>query len=411
MASEHKGFFPSELARLRSVAFQGETKKALIEMAPLRWNGSTAELRLVKRLTVVLSFEATEPGEHSQGGSQGRRPPRRSSRGQRGLLVRLATTEAGLYRVDYEDVFTDRGVVIPASALRLSRLGKTVPFRLEPNGDVLKSGASLYFVSEGAAANPYGKEAVFELSYRRSDVEARTMEVLTRPPAGVATEHYWKRLSHEENRSYQAALLEAPDLWLWEMLVAPVTKRFPFRVKGLAETTEPGHLSVWLQGTSDSPQSPDHHLRVFLNGHFLAESSWDGKRARRLTLPLPDGILQEGENQLELENVGDTDAAYSTVMLDRFEVHYPARLQAERGKLEGRFSQSGTASIANLSGVVRAVELSDPSKPRWIEGGGDSGASWSFRAESEEKYLVVSETATLRPRVRKARSSRLKEPS
>lgn len=38
---------------------------------------------------------------------------------------------------------------------------------------------------------------------------------------------------------------------------------------------------------------------------------------------------------LELENVGDTEAPYSIVMLDRFAVRYPHLSVAEGGKLEG----------------------------------------------------------------------------
>ena len=55
-------------------------------------------------------------------------------------------------------------------------------------------------------------------------------------------------------------------------------------------------------------------MRVYVNGSLVDEVSWDGKKARRIDVELLPGILKEGENLLELENVGDTEAAYSMVM-------------------------------------------------------------------------------------------------
>ena len=50
---------------------------------------------------------------------------------------------------------------------------------------------------------------------------------------------------------------------------------------------------------------------------------WDGKQAHRLDVDLLAGLLVEGENVLEVENVVDTGQAYSIVMLDRFRIDYP----------------------------------------------------------------------------------------
>ena len=70
----------------------------------------------------------------------------------------------GLYAVRYEELFgrrSRRG--ISAAQLRLARLGETVSYHLEPPGPRFAPGSTLYFVSAGPDANPYGDEAVFEL--------------------------------------------------------------------------------------------------------------------------------------------------------------------------------------------------------------------------------------------------------
>ncbi len=106
---------------------------------------------------------------------------------------------------------------------------------------------------------------------------------------------------------------------------------------------EQSRLELWLQGGSDFPESPDHHIVVTINGTLVAEPSWDGKRPQELDVEIWPGVLQEGENLLEIENVGDTGAAYSMVFVDRYAITYPRLMMAESGRLEGRWIESGTA--------------------------------------------------------------------
>ena len=223
---------------------------------------------------------------------------------------------------------------------------------------------------------------------------------MTEAPTGVVSTFYWKRVEREVNQFYQAALLEAPDLWLWDLLLAPVTKSYPFQVTSLASASEPARLEVWLQGTSDTPAAPDHHVRVFLNGTLLADELWNGKAARHLAVDAGPGLLLEGENTLELENVGDTEASYSTVMLDRFSVAYPHQLVAEAGVLEGTWSETGTATVASVSASAHILEVSGT--PRWLSGGS------SFAAEAGKSYVVFDPSAVKTPEVRRPTATSLK---
>ena len=122
------GLYPSEPGRIVSVGFQGEVKKALVELAPLRWDASTGQLLLARRLIVRLSFRGRELSEHSTDGVRGRRYRRRESHDERRVVARLGTTERGLHGVRYEDVFRRSGRGVRASTLRLSRQGATVPY-------------------------------------------------------------------------------------------------------------------------------------------------------------------------------------------------------------------------------------------------------------------------------------------
>ena len=342
-----EGLYPSEAARVLSVGFQGEVKKALVELAPLRWDASMGQLLLARRLVVRLSFRGRDPAELSSDGVRGRRYRARRSHDRSRVLARLATTERGLHAVRYEEVLRGRRGV-RARALRLSRQGETVAFHLEPNSRRFKPGSTLYFMSEGASANLYGSEAVYELEagpFGKAGDAGESMPEISGAPSGEPTRFYWHRAEWEENRYYQTTLLEAPDLWLWDLLFAPETKSYPIEVSALALSapSEASKLSIWLQGVSDFPADPDHHVRVYVNGSLVEELSWDGKKAKHLEIDLVPGLLQEGDNLLELENVGDTEAVYSMVMLDRYVVEYPRVALAGDGRLEGRWSASGAA--------------------------------------------------------------------
>ena len=407
-AAFRKGeLYPSEAARLVSVGFQGNVKKALVELAPLRWDGTKGQLLLARRLVVRVLFRGREPSELSTDGVQGRRYARRRSHDQRTVVARLGTTERGLHSVRYEEMLRGRRGV-RARTLRLSRQGEAVAFHLEPNGNRFKPGSILYFVSEGAGANPYGSEAVYELEVARSGEAGESMPEISGAPSGEPTRFYWHRAEWEENRYYQAALLEAPDAWLWDLVFAPETKSYPIEVSALAPTGDISKLSVWLQGASDFRANPDHHVRVSVNGSLVAEVSWDGKRANKIDVDLLPGLLQEGNNLLELENVGDTEAAYSMVMLDRYAVEYLRVALTGDGRLEGRWSASGAAELSGLVAGTHVLDTSEP-QPAWLvdtEVGADG--MLRFRAETGRSYLAVTPDAVHHPAVTMPRASRLK---
>ena len=378
----------SELANLASVAFQGVDKKALLELYPIRWDGT--RLVVVRRIRVRLSFQRLDRSESPTG-----RRVRHLDRKTRSPIARFATCQAGLHVVRFEEILRQKRA-IAASRLTLARQGRPVAFHIEPHSDSFSPGSQLYFVSGSPNENPYGKELVFELSWGRGE----TMEIESGAPLGVELSHYWQEETREENRLYQAALLDAPDLWLWDLVMSRETKRFSFVTTELAPVARTPQLQVWLQGTSDFPVSPDHHLRLYVNGFFVAEASFDGKIGHRIEAELPFGILVEGENELEVENVGDTEAAYSMVMLDRFQVAYPRQTTAAHRELRGRWSDSGSVELA----LPGAYVLDVTNEPRWLSGTLATDSGVRFAVTEGREYWAIAAEAVHRPEVRFPRS-------
>src|SRR5262249_46071262 len=158
--------------------------------------------------------------------------------------------------------------------------------------------------------------AVYELETGRSGTLMPVDRLSALSPRGgsVPVGEYYETVKREENVYYQAGLLEAPDLWLWDVIVSPGHASYSFPVDH-AGGTSPAYVSISLQGGSDFEGVIDHHVRVKVNGQFVGETTWDGKKPTSLDLELEPGLVHDGTNTFELEDVGDTGASYSLVFL------------------------------------------------------------------------------------------------
>jgi hypothetical protein len=397
-AFRSQGLYPEDPARLASVAFQQELKKALVELAPLRWDSATGQLLLARRLVVRLRFEGRATGELSLGGARGKKHRPHQDAGN--IVAQLVTQQSGLYGLPFEDLFGG-GRSIKTTELRLTYQGEPVPYYVLPNPKRFARGSVLYFLSRGESLNPYGRQAVFELAVGG---KGETMTLLQADPSAPNLSHYQKTLELEENHLFQGRLTTAPDVWLWEPLLAPGVNAYPFHITDLAPVSESARLRLWIQGTTDLDVEPDHHLRVYLNGTLLDDFTLEGELAWQGDSELLPGVLLEGENLLEIENVGDTGAAYSQVMLNRFELTYPRQTVLEAGSLEGVFA-SGVAEVAGLTGAPIVVDTTD--SPRWLRQVELLDDTVRFQVEEGHRYLVADPTGILLPEVRQPLPVRL----
>ena len=301
-------------------------------------------------------------------------------------LVRLHVRDKGLYAVAFEELFTNEQE-LDTSSLALTRLGQPVAFHVESD----PTGSVLYFLSDGAELNPYGPDAVYELAISKD--ASRPMHIVSAAPSGMPVDFYWERLEQEEDYYYQSSLVDAHDPWLWKFLFAPDTRFFDLPVDALAPSAEPAKLELWLQGGSDLPGNPDHHVRAVVNGTFLGEVYWSGTKPQKLDLELWPGVLVDGNNVLELENVGDTFAANSMVFVDRLALTYPRLAQARGGMLAGTVPYAGTLDV---SGVGDAFFFDTTTGVPALLSDVENA---TFRVEAGRRYEVIDRAAVLQPLV------------
>ena len=387
-----------DLVRLLPSVFQGETKSAVVEISPLRFDARRQQLLLAKRVRLRLLFSGRETAESGRA-HVGRRPkPDKPASGE--LLARLYTTGRGLYAVSFDQLFPGRRRGLLASELRLERQGEAQAFHLEPASDSFGPGGLLYFHADAeAASTDFSSETAFELVLSRAGV---LMPLVSAAPAGDAlASASFGFARFETNRFYQPGLLDAPDPWLWENLASGTTRAKSFSLTGVsASAAQAAELEVFLQGASESGNAVDHHVSVSVNGTPVGEARFAGKKPYRMTLGVPASLLREGANELQLTNVADTDAT-SYVFLDRFTLSYPQASSLASGAFDGTWNETGTAALAGLTAPVALLDVttSGGSGARWLSGYEASGGSLRFRAEAGRRYLAVSQPGLLTPRV------------
>ena len=380
-----------DLVRLLPSVFQGETKSAVVQIAPLRYDSRRQQLLLSKRVLVRLLFTGRETGESGRGSFGRNERPQKPLSGE--LLARLHTKGRGLYAASFEQLLPGRSR-LAASQLRLERQGRAQGFHIEPASDSFGPGSVLYFHADAATSSTdFSSEVAWELVRSRDGVR---MPLVSAQPSGDAvTTASTGQASFETNRFYQPGLLEAPDLWLWEGLGSGATRVKSFALAGVdAASTQAAELEIFLQGASESGNPVDHHVSVSLNGTLTGEAQFAGKKPYRMSLSVPPSLLREGANELLLTNVADTGVS-SLVFLDRFAVSYPQASSLATGVFEGTWNEGGTAT---LSGTAAAL-LDVTAAPSWLRGYQASGGSLRFRAEPGHRYLAVSQHALQTPRV------------
>ena len=78
-----------------------------------------------------------------------------------------------------------------------------------------------------------------------------------------------------------------------------------------------GQLELVLFGSLDFPgQGDDHHVQVTVNGELVHDVSFDGLTGFGEQIQLPDGLLKNSGNTVEITVVGDTGFAADVVLVD-----------------------------------------------------------------------------------------------
>lgn len=326
-------------------------------------------------------------------------------------LVQLEVEEDGLYRLTYEDLLADGFDLtgLPSDQLALTQRGAPVPIRVE-GGLAFGPGSFLEFHGE-AENGLYTRTSVYTLSADLASALRIQTAGATPPRRGQPVPYYMESARVARDRAYSVSS-PISDPWYDSALLAytsPASWTFDVEVEDLVPVPELAALTVEAWGVTNWPgTSPDHHLRVGLNGEPVDELWFDGLAPATSFAELPVDALVEGTNALELSIPGDTGYAFDLVNLEGYSLRYPRAFRARDGVLEFE----GAGALFEVDGLwssdVQAYRMEEAGPVllqglRFLATGGDVQARFAGTPTSA-RYRVVDANALRTPGLRAVRT-------
>ena len=235
----------------------------------------------------------------------------------------------------------------------------------------------------------YSEHNVFHLQF----VRGTTMERAGLPTSGAALQamNFVDRVTFEEDRFAATVVALDPDsdYWFWEFVSAgdadSGSRRFTLDVPSLDARGRNAYLEVELFGATHTGFPSEHRATIRLNGVDVGATVWSGIGTHEVAIELPVGLLQEGDNVVEVEGILD-GAPYSVFYIDAFALRYARRYEARDDALH--FNGTGRASISlvGFSSEPWLFDISDATTPFVVNA---SAAGTIVPAGPEREYLAV----------------------
>ncbi len=423
-------FYPRAIATLGRPAQIRDQRIARLTLHPLRVNPVTGEMDVIRHLRLKITFEHPAPSastlnqiveelnafsrvlEGSMLNPEATRwrvnpapkpPGEFSSATASAPSVKVLVEQAGLFALTYDDL-SAAGLPVDTLDPRTLRLHHGQPRRevaiwLEGEGDgAFDPGDRLLFYADPIFSR-FAVHDVYFLDYGRAN--GLRMENWSASPDGLPGGQAWHTVLAERDRYYEPHYDDhRGDYWYWDDLRLPDRTSVSYTV-----TLDPppasgpdATLTLWLQGYTDPPPSPDHRVAVAVNGTPISQQTWDGKKSVEASFSVGSDGLQSGENQVELSLPGLEDVSVEGTWLDAFSVTYPI---AQGGARQVAFQGEEETKAYTLTGwrtdKLHAFDVTDPDHPHRLTAYDvtSSGGTYTLRlgetGETTSQYLVAPE--------------------
>ncbi|MEO8671242.1 MAG: C25 family cysteine peptidase [Tahibacter sp.] len=264
--------------------------------------------------------------------------------------LHIELESAGVYALDQPTLFAKQPALAdcPRDSLVLTQAGKPVAIRITGSGATLADTDRIEWVGEPLHGplswfDAYSTVNVYQLS-SQAGAHPRILDVA--PDAARGAGAALTRRVHLEQENLMIRLnqnlvkvWEEPDYWHWAKMthVDPAPFEFSFDLPDLAARGGDVAVNLRLRGISvvasngHDPKPVDHRLDVRLDGHTVAELSWEGRDEVSQHVVLPLSALRDKGNRVSLV-VPKRKLAWEpatqvvdVVMFNSAEMDYPIR--------------------------------------------------------------------------------------
>lgn len=293
---------------------------------------------------------------------------------------RIGVSADGLYRLSYEALAAAGAPVADSAPSDFHLLWRGQEVALEEVGmadGTLDPGDAFLFYGlkfHGPVQDEqYTDENVYWLAVLTTTPGLRMASRSAAPGAGgLPLAWYTATVRAEQNNLWWARYTDAPvtyDTWFWEdthIIGGVITRNYGVPLTNLAPASYTAVLRLEVAArTRNDFVSPDHHLRLGVNGATVGEVAWDGWVGAAFTLPAPSSALVAGVNQVNMTILTDLSAD-QWIYMNWVEIAFRRAFVAEGDRLAWTAPVSGAACLT-LTGfstsALRLYDLSDPLAP------------------------------------------------
>lgn len=433
-------FYPADVAEIGSSAFIRDQKVVQLRFFPFGYNPVTGELRHYRRIRVELSFDyadgrpalaaALDDGDpfdqvlqnavlnYDSARDWRARPSATSAPGEIALgggdpSYKVLVDEDGMYRMTYTDLQVagiDVDNVDPRT-FKLQNQGDELAIRVlgEGDGDLDSDDYILFYGQQMTTI--YTETNVYWLTVGGSGGLRMPERDGTLGATTVLT--YFQTTDHWEEDLYYLTKAPKPDTipseeprdhWAGKFVPAYGSAASTDYVVTLAHlaVSPPGFTSTVrgsLYGGTSYDASPDHHTKVYLNGHLLDDATWDGPTEYQFEADVPETLLIEGSNTFSVECPFDLDPSvpYDLVYANWFEIDYRRTYTVENDSLLFDGDEGGNRQYEVGEFLTKTVEVFDITDPisvtrmvsTTIVGSGGYTLKFEDSISGEHHYLAL----------------------
>jgi hypothetical protein len=424
-------FYPADVAEVASTGFIRSQRFVQLCFYPFQYNPVTGELKHYRLIRVELSFRYTDRRPAATAGrveevetfkqvlkstilnydsaKKWRVRPRSTAPQVTALSqepnYKILVDEDGIYQVTYDDLSAKgfpSGVV--SSTLKLFNEGSEVAIHVhDPDGSF---GSGDYFLFYGQKMNTkYTDVNVYWLTWNGEN--GRRMSVLDGTPSGTATvPGYFQTTQRvEEDHSYQSSHASGPDNdhWYWNYVLAagsPASASYTTTLQHVATAPLSATVRGLFKGYGATPQ---HHTRVYLNGHLVDDAIWPPQAEYAFEAIVPYSYLIEATNTISVECPLDLGITMDIPLVNWFEIDYHDSYTAEKDSLFFAGDEAGTWEY-QIDGFttthgIELFDITDPATPISITG--EITPTYTLKFEDtitdRKEYLALTTAQRLSP--------------
>jgi uncharacterized repeat protein (TIGR01451 family) len=432
-------FYPASLAEIVSTGFLRSQRVAQLRLHPFQVNPVTGQVRHVRRIRARIDFNSPvgalasddtaaedekSPFEETlrqtlvnyESAQSWRVRPRStapasrvSSTDQDRPAYKVEVDQVGVYEIAHSDLEAAGADVVNLDprTFRLHSQEEEVAIHVvgETDGSFDPGDHILFY---GQRMNTrYTDVNVYWLTWGASD--GKRMPALDGAPDEMVTVpgHFRNSGRLEEDHNYQAALPSGPDddRWYWSFIwaTAPTVASYTTTLKHIA--TAP--LSATVRGLFKGYDAvPEHHTRVYLNGHLIDDATWAPRAEHQFTVDVPQSYLLEGTNTISVEVPLDRGITGDYFVVNWFEIDYPDTHVAESDILPFGENDGGAweYQVSRFTtDTLDVLDVTSPTAPVRVLGSTVEPVSDTFTLRfqdtitEERHYLALARSQRLSP--------------